>query len=307
MMLPEYWCRQKLLVVVEGPQEVNGPRRASQTRVEKPFARIGSHESSEVVLSDPSVSGRSLYLHVLPQGVYCVDLACDGPTEKPQHGWLEPDQSLVIGPYLISARAIDDMPTDAQGKDPLQRGSASPPYPIMKISARKHELGYRRLVRRLTIVGRQRPSTIRLTSRSVSAVHCVLYWDASTLWAIDLLSGNGTRLEEDSIEAATLPLGSSLKFGRVTLSYVHLQEDRSPPQEPRQELAASAAEDDPPSVSQEENADDLMHRVLDQLIHVDSGNRKRRQVMWLFLAALAIGVTLIGGAILWTQIAAVLP
>ena len=307
MTLPKFWCRQKLLVVVEGPQEINGPEGVSHTTVEKPFARIGSHEASEVVLPDPSVAGRSLYLHVMPQGVYCVDLACDGPAEKPQHGWLKPDQSLVVGPYRISARTIDDMPTEVRAKDPLQRGSASPPYPILKMSARGIELGYRRLVRRLTIVGRRRPSTIRLTSRSMSGVHCVLYWEEGTLWAVDLLSGNGTRLDGNSIEAATFSLGSSLKLGRATLSYVHLSEDREPPQQPRQELVASAIEEERPVDSQEENADDLMHRVLDQLIYVDSGKRKRQQLMWLLVAGLAIGVAVIGGMILWTQITAAVP
>ena len=73
--------------------------------------------------------------------------------------------------------------------------------------------------RRLTIIGRHRPSTIRLTSRHISACHCLLWWDVGRLWVVDLLSGNGTRLNGEHVEAALVNPGDTLKLGPVALTY----------------------------------------------------------------------------------------
>ncbi len=49
-----------------------------------------------------------------------------------------------------------------------------------------------RVYRSLTVVGREKPSDLRLRSEFISSTHCVLYWQNGKLWFVDLLSSNGT-------------------------------------------------------------------------------------------------------------------
>jgi pSer/pThr/pTyr-binding forkhead associated (FHA) protein len=78
----------------------------------------------------------------------------------------------------------------------------------------------RELTRRLTLVGRQRPSALRIADRDISALHAILYWQSGTIWAIDLLSRTGTRLQDTLIDAAEFSPGSSLMLGQASVTLV---------------------------------------------------------------------------------------
>jgi len=207
------WCEQNLIVTVDSPDG------HTETVIEKPFARIGSHRESEIVLPHPEVPARSLYLHATDAGVFCVDLSHPSEAGNPLHGWLPPDRVIRLGPYRLSARldgAVGSMP--GNDLDLQATGDCGALNPLLVVSVKDGLLGDVRLTRPLTIVGRRKPSKVRLKNQSVSSCHCALYWDSQSLWVIDLLSMRGTLVDGRSVEVAPVPPGSSMKLGPVTLT-----------------------------------------------------------------------------------------
>ena len=184
-----YWCDRKLLIAVDGPEG------RSSTTVQKPFARVGSHAGSEIVLPDKRVRPRALYVHAAETGVFCLNLSASQSASSSSRGWLHPDQKLTVGPYQLSARLSGDVHPPLNCTADLEaKGSAEAPFPVVAATVQGEEIGRRLLTRRLTLVGRHRSSKIRLTSHSVSAAHCVMVWASGALWVVDLLSGNGTQI-----------------------------------------------------------------------------------------------------------------
>lgn len=212
---PEYWCNRSLLVTLDGP---DGRRIV---RVEKPFARLGSHEDSEVVLQDEQIAGQSLYLHATELGVFCLGLPRSTHGHRSPSGWLRPDQQIPFGPYHVCAR-LADQEGDHQPApefDFTARGAIADPRPLMAVSFDNRELATCRLSRRLTVLGSHRSSNIQLKGGHVSDTHAILYWSHPTLWVVDLLGPVGTLFEGRRIEATQLPEGESIKLGNVTLTH----------------------------------------------------------------------------------------
>ncbi|HID76039.1 MAG TPA: FHA domain-containing protein [Planctomycetaceae bacterium] len=210
-----YWCDKGLVVSVDGP---GGPSFAT---IRKPFARIGSHEGSEIVLSGQDVPRRCVYLHGTDEGIFWVGLRATDADGYVMGGWLAVGQPLNVGPYRITARLATANNASVPPSDNwLAKGSAEPPFPVVMISAQGRSLGQRMLTRRLTVVGRRKPATMGLSSLSVSVCHCILYYADSQLWVVDLLAKNGVALGQRRVEAARVPVGSSLKLGVFELTYL---------------------------------------------------------------------------------------
>jgi hypothetical protein len=227
MMGSSYWCERKLLVRTQGPGS------GFSTKVEKPFARVGSHEYSDVVLQGKGVQRRSLYLHATHEGVFCVDLTRTDAAGHALRDWLRAKQAVALGPYQVGAKLADVRRTvPASWPDLLAKGSASGPYPLLSVSVQGKEIGRRLLTRQLNIIGRCEPSTLQITSRTVSRFHCALYWDSQRLWLVDLLSAGGTWLEDRRVEVAEFPLGASLRVGRADVRYVSRYDEAQVLEEP---------------------------------------------------------------------------
>jgi len=257
-----YWCRQALVVTVDGPQ---GPRT---TTVEQPFARLSARKSAEIVLADLRIASRGLYLHATDAGVFCLGFSHAETAEEPWRGWLRQEQAVAFGPYQVSAR-LAGSPASPGGMAPTlpdlaQKGTAGEPCPIIAVAFGDREIARRRLSRSLTVVGRLRPSALPIHSNDLSASHLVFYWEAGTLWVIDLLSRLGTCLEGIPVQCAELPLGCSLTAGEVRLTFSGLFSSRRAKraevpidlpaeapglagEEPPPEPVAAAAEQEPPS------------------------------------------------------------
>ena len=196
---------------------VGGPQGRSTITVNKPFARIGSHLRSEVVLKGAGIDLRCLYLHATPEGVFCVRLL---PTQRITLGsgsWLKPDELVQVGPYTISAR----LQRVSSPKPPLAAltawGSAAPPLPVCEILVDGKIRDKRRFRARLNLIGRRRGLALQLQGQQVSGSHCALYWDSGRLWCIDLLSSNGTLLQDQPVDCALLEIGQSLQIGEYSL------------------------------------------------------------------------------------------
>ncbi len=209
-----FWCQRHIVVTVDGLGE-------SVTHVvPKPYARIGSHPSSDIVLTGGSIPQRSIYLHAVDRGLHLITLAHSPALESVQNGWVLPEQEVVIGPYRITASLAGEIALPGFiDEDWTAQESAPAPFPRLAVSLDGRRMGSLSVTRRLTSIGRDDPSDVRLSSRSISSIHCVLYREESRLWAIDLTSGNGTYLGGAQIESAEIRMGARLRLGAVTLRY----------------------------------------------------------------------------------------
>jgi pSer/pThr/pTyr-binding forkhead associated (FHA) protein len=218
----KYWCDKGLVITVVGP---DGRRRIE---VDKPFARLGSHNSSEVVIPDKRISRRRFYFHATDDGVFCVNLSHLKTAVDQDRGWLNPNHAIKMGPYRVSAQLAGhaDAPPPSETRPDLEaRETAAQPRPVLAMSIEGKEVAEREVRRQLTVIGRRIPSTLRITSYSVSSTHCVLYWDSRLLWVVDLFSANGTRLHGRRVDAAQFPPGETLKVGRAELLHLAVLED----------------------------------------------------------------------------------
>ncbi|HZY74234.1 MAG TPA: FHA domain-containing protein, partial [Edaphobacter sp.] len=77
-----------------------------------------------------------------------------------------------------------------------------------------------RLRRPLALLGREPPATRRIRHRSISRVHCAVFWDGQNLWMVDLFSSNGTRLAGRKFDAGRLEPGQEFRLGTVRFTYL---------------------------------------------------------------------------------------
>lgn len=219
----QLWCSRGMIVTVHGPGDAE-----VSVRVPQPFARIGSDRYAEVCLPQGDLLPCNLYLHATANGIYCLGLSESAP-----NGWLTPHTRAEIGPYRIKAVFDDEGAALSPELDDLRKKRLPPgAAPRLKIRDRS---GNREVVelaidRPLTLVGRRTPSSLRMTHRTVSRVHCVLYWSGDSLWTIDLLSANGTLLDKTPIEAALWSAGQKLILGDFRIHYAGMSDrHQSPP------------------------------------------------------------------------------
>jgi hypothetical protein len=227
------WCDEQLVVTVEGPP---GTR---EIHVPKPYARIGWHPDSEIVLQGAHVAKRALYLHATPEGVFALNLDRE---EAPldHHGrWVGSQEVLALGDFRLRVRLASGDRETVPDSDPVRWGSASPPLPVVRIFCGPLLKDKRRFRARLNVLGRRPQCALQLRGQRVSSFHAALFWDQRRLWCIDLLSGNGTFLNGNSIECAEVALGDRLEIGEFSLVYYRWSPRRSmvpgwqpPPAEP---------------------------------------------------------------------------
>jgi len=263
-MAAEYWCEQGLEITVEGPEG------RFCVKVEKPFARIGHHESSEVVLPNKDAPHRGVYLHATEAGVFYVHLT-SSPSKngRGSQGWLAKGQILTVGQYRITVQLNGQAKPDAPLPDFEGRDSV-PPHPVLTVVDHGKTVARHPLRRRFSVVGRDQHSTLRLADSQISTSHCVLYREEDKLWAIDLLSSNGTSIAGQPLESALVAPGQSLSLG----DYVELVYSSTP--------------------QREDNLDELTLRVTSRMIHFNQRTRRRRRLL---MAAIGLLVLLAIAAI----------
>jgi len=309
---PAYWCAHWLVVSVEGPEG------RIERIIQKPLARLGNHAGCEIVLGDPRVVGRSLYLHATDAGVYCVRL----PRSVGGRGWiarwLRPNEVARFGPYRIVARlAGADTSSVSPPRDLGAKGTIPPPHPLLAVSIGGEELATCRLTRRLTILGSHPSSNIQLKNAGVSESQLALYWTPESLWAIDLLGRFATLMRGRPIEAVRLEEHQTLSLGEIEVT--HLPDpnvrgalaadnvrDASTAIAPGllQEMIAAPSDSDPlperekertgsplscpvelppsPRVAPGEDPDALFARITDRLIETAQDTlTRRRRLCWL--------------------------
>lgn len=207
---PEYWFPGKLIITLAGVGE------PSVHYLSRPFARIGSHPESDVVLPGRVMPRRCYYLHASRDGIHWLRLWHAESAATPLRGTIASGESVSIGPIQITARleVESDAPAAAAKIEHLE-----PSYPVLSVSIHGRKAEPYPLKHRLTPVGREDPSELQMESKYVSACQCVLAWENGALWAIDLFSGNPTSVHGHRIEAAPVGIGRSIVAGDCRIVY----------------------------------------------------------------------------------------
>jgi hypothetical protein len=251
------WCGRGISLSVRDP---NGVVKSIQ--LAKPFARIGSDYRSDVVLEEGNVPSRAVYLHATEEGVYFRRLV---PREQgdASSGWLGAGQSLRIGGYRVTASLAGQ---DQRGHPlpDLRRcrypADESPRIRIQRVGLKGPAVEHT-CRRPLTIVGRSRPSAIRLKRPLVSRCHCILFWDRRDLWVVDLLSANGTLLDGSPIDCQRVLPDQVLQLGEIQITYLGVGEGglpgRAPDQSAGQWMAPATQPDEAVDQPPIESADEL--------------------------------------------------
>ena len=259
---PEYWCAESLVVTV------NGPQGRSTAVIGKPYARIGSHPRSEVVLSGLGIEPRSLYLHATGEGVFCVRLQAAEGGVIGAGSWLNQDETLRVGPYELFVHLQREVTGPVPQVGLTAWGSAPPPLPVCEISSDEKVIDKRRFRARLNLVGRRRELALQMLGQQVSSCHCALFWDSGKLWCIDLLSSNGTLLDGQPIDCAVCEINSSLFIGEFSLQFKRLSQST-----PRQSSwRTGESDEDTPLPSAAGSRADSPADLLAQTVSVATGD-----------------------------------
>jgi len=207
------WCNRAIVVEVRGRQGV------VRRRVEKPFAIVGAHPKSDILLPDRSVGKRELYLHATDVGIFAIPLVSGAESATRAHGWIDPLQEIAVGRYSLKcelAPPVSSMRHDLPALD--ARNTFPEPRAQIVVSRSGRIITVKLLTRIITLVGRSAPCSLRIADESVSGAHCALFWDGKQLWVIDLISGNGTLLHKQPITSVPLQPKESVKIGAFRLT-----------------------------------------------------------------------------------------
>jgi hypothetical protein len=200
-MHADYWSSDSLCIRVDGEEAVD---------VDKPYARLGAHSAAEVHIPDLS-KARSLLLLALGGRIYAVALSESDVAGKSQR-WLKEGEEVIVSGHRVSASIIFGEKTAA----PSEPETDHPAPLTLHVGYQGRRMAERRFDRKLvTILGRKRPSDVRIRHGDISACHCALLWSAGRLWAMDLLSNRGTTLASRPLDCSPIDSGALLKLGDV--------------------------------------------------------------------------------------------
>lgn len=249
---PPLWTRR--LIHVRWRNEDGEEGAAS---VPKPCALVGSLPAADVCLVRGQVSRLAVYLHATDMGVFALHLRRQRAAGAPRNScWISRERPLRVGPYELSCtlRGVGPLPA----KDPPDITEKLPDdvkVPHLLVLT-KGEPIRQPIRRRLTLVGSAKPSKLRLEHTSVDGAHCVLYCQDGCVWVIDLLSTQGTFVDDRRVNVALLEPGCRLRLGECKMVL-----------EPAQQETAATADD--PSAryysSRAKVSEETLARIMDYL------------------------------------------
>src|SRR5579862_833452 len=192
------------------------------------YALIGRTEGCTCCLDDPAVGWRHVYLQGLYGRIYGINLGNRDATlwdDKPRRqGWLDPEQTLGIGPYRV--RLVDTLGLGTGAEqltdefDPLSAyaGQFGPlPKVAIEVLSTNAALPAWTISRVVTLVGSSSRCQLRLHHKSVSTVHCSLLWLRDGLWVVNLAGKGGTRVRGKPVQCAKLADGQKLRIGQFSM------------------------------------------------------------------------------------------
>jgi pSer/pThr/pTyr-binding forkhead associated (FHA) protein len=187
-----------------------------------PYVVIGRDRRADLVLDHKDVCARHAYLQVIGGRLYCIDLGSSSGIalggELQRAGWVEPEQSVRIGPYRIRLAADDG----------IALGSAAAGYEapsvIVDLSHRGYKASQLVLSSELSLVGSASDCQVRLLDPAVSSTHCSLVATRLGTWVVDLLGKGGIQVGGTPVRYALLEPGDELRVGR---SSIRIRQDKT--------------------------------------------------------------------------------
>jgi pSer/pThr/pTyr-binding forkhead associated (FHA) protein len=185
---------------------------------------IGGDPQADLVLEHKDVCPRHAYLQLIEGRLYCIDLgsrsgiALGGKLQRA--GWLEPQQSVRIGPYRIRLAAGEE----------VAPGSAASDFEVQPVTLELSHRGFKTsectLSGVLSLVGSATDSQVRLLDPGVSNTHCSLVATGQGLWVVDLLGKSGIQVDGRPVRYALLDPGDELHVGRSAIRIRQGPQDR---------------------------------------------------------------------------------
>ena len=222
--------REPLRLVIGGSQGSGEELRS----LPQPFAVVGRDPRVDVVLDDPSVSRRHVYLQGVAGRVFWIDLESRtgtvGEGGERERGWLAlGDGRLRVGPFAIGRPAIDagagsvvaDPGPGRPGRDsPLAvrslGGQPLPEVALEFLNGPSRETTWP-MNRVMSLVGSARGCKFRLTDLSVSGFHAGLVRTPAGLWVVNLRGDRSIRINDEPARFGPLADGDVLGIGRYRM------------------------------------------------------------------------------------------
>ena len=228
--------------------------------LDQPFAVIGRDPNCDIVLGDKQVSRRHAYLQVIAGRLFWVDLDSqlgtfvEGQTWK--SGWLGGGRLIAVGPNIIRQFAAShdqslketDEATMPQGSPLSWRtwGTEELVEATVEFVNGPSESKSWPIRRVVSLLGTARRCKFRLADRSIEPFQCSLIRTSQGLFVVDLLGGEGVKVNDIPTRTARLNHGDMLEIGRYQIR-VHYRDrealaDQQSPQPNDRGLAPNATQ-----------------------------------------------------------------
>jgi len=183
--------------------------------LDQPFVVLGREVNKDVIVHDPRISRRHLYLQVLGGHVFCVDLNSRTGTHWPDGprtaGWLQPRQSLQVGDSTL--RIVDEPATEKPFSefDPMAPGCVQEPSLTLEFLGKRASCKHWSMNRTLAFIGTSDRCKVRLHDSAVAAIHGSLVATPQGVWVVDLLGPAGIHVNGQRVRVARLRHGDELQ------------------------------------------------------------------------------------------------
>lgn len=192
-LMDRVWTKEGLRVVLKGPGLKRSGKKFS---LAQPFARIGRFPYLDLPIDDPEISRWHVYLQRFPEGVFFVDLGSRlGLVHRGvacRDGWLDPGEPLEVGDFSLQVAETGGAASSPRG-NPLARIEADKddllPVTLTFLTRDGNSIDHR-LKRRLTLMGRSKPSNVRIADPSIARAHLAFYRTQTEAWIVNLAAAS---------------------------------------------------------------------------------------------------------------------
>ena len=204
-------------------------RRVEIRSLDQPFAVIGRDPNCDIVLEDKQVSRRHAYLQAIGGWVFWVDLDSQLGTfaanQSAKSGWLGGGRIIAVGPsdirhlQEVKAPTAEAESVPPQGSPLIWRNYGEEPLVDVTVEflngpSESKTWPIRRV---LSLIGTARRCKFRLADRSIEPFHCAFVRTSQGLFVVDLLGGEGIRINESPTRLALVRDGDLIQVGRYEM------------------------------------------------------------------------------------------
>ena len=196
--------------------ECQGAADVESLNFDTPFVLIGRDPLADLQLLHRDISERHAFLQLVGGRLFCVDLGSRIGTylggQCRRSGWVEPGQSIRVGPYRIRAargEAADVAPPPLD--DPAR------PRLSLELSHRALRSSSCRIHSDLALIGSAADCQVRLLDPSVSNYHACLLHTPLGHWVVDLLGQGGISVNGASVRYGQVRDGDELRLGHSVI------------------------------------------------------------------------------------------